>query len=239
MTSVCIATYNGEQYIDQQLKSILLQLAPEDEVIISDDGSTDATIERIAALADARVRVMQHRRRGATQNFFAALNEAKGDYIFLADQDDVWLPGKVARCKKLLQEYDLVVSDARITDASLQVIAPSLFQWIGSGEGLFKNWLTCTFYGSAMSFRRSVLEAAKPFPKAAYVAHDWWIGMVAEMTAKVLFLPEPLLLYRRHDATVTQLSEGNLLTRSARPLHVKLAARCQMAWLLIKYRWTH
>lgn len=236
MNSICVATYNGEQYIEQQLRSILEQIAPEDEVIVSDDGSTDGTLARIQALKDKRIRVVSHPHVGATQSFYIALDQAKGDYIFLSDQDDVWLEQKVARSIEVLQTYDMVVTDACVTDASLKPVAPSLFGLLGSREGLWKNWIACTFYGATMAFRRAVLEAAKPFPKARYIAHDWWLGMVAEMTGKVCFLPEQHILYRRHEDTVTQLNGGSLLTRSARPMHVKIAARLQMAYGIIRYQ---
>lgn len=236
MISVCVATYNGEQYIEQQLRSILDQIAPEDEVIVSEDSSTDATLARVESLQDPRIRVLTHPRVGSTQCFYLALEQAKGEYIFLSDQDDVWLEQKVERSIQVLQTYDLVVTDACVTDSSLQPIAPSLFGLLGSKEGLFKNWIACAFYGATMAFRRSVLEAAQPFPSASYVAHDWWMGMVAEMTGKVCFLPEQHILYRRHDDTITQLNGGTLLTRSPRPLHVKIAARLQMACCIIRYQ---
>ena len=238
MISVCVATYNGERYIEQQLQSILAQLTQKDEVIVSDDGSTDATLARIQALKDPRVRVLAHTHMGATRSFYAALEQTQGDYIFLADQDDVWLPNKVTRCTETLQSYDLVASDAQVTDASLNVVAPSLFQLIGSKEGLFRNWMLCSFYGSCMAFRRSVLEAALPFPTGSYVAHDWWIGIVAEMVGRVLFLPEPLILYRRHEANLTDLNSRSVLTRSSRSWGAKISARLQMAYYIILYKIT-
>lgn len=238
MISVCVATYNGAEYIEPQLQSILSQLAPTDEVIVSDDGSSDGTPARIEALHDPRIRVITQSHVGATQNFYATMEQAQGEYIFLADQDDVWLPNKVARNIELLQGYDLVVCDARVTDAALHEISPSLFRQLGSREGLIKNWLFCTFYGSSMAFRRSVLEAAKPFPKGKYMAHDWWIGMVAEMTGRVLFLPEPMILYRRHGGNVTELNNQSVLTRSSRSLRDKIGARLQMAYYMIRYRIT-
>lgn len=239
MISVCMATYNGASFIEEQLKSILSQLAPCDEVIVSDDGSSDATLARIHALGDSRIRVLAHAHIGSTCSFYTALRYAKGDFIFLADQDDVWLDGKVTRCLQALHTCDLVVSDARVTDSSLHIIAPSLFQIVGSKEGLFSNWLACSFYGSTMAFRRSVLEASIPFPNAGYIAHDWWIGIVAEMTGNVHFLQEPLILYRRHEATVTKLKKGSLLYRSQRPLWIKIYARLQMVYYIIRYRLTH
>lgn len=231
-----MATYNGAEYIQAQLDSILTQLGAEDEVIITDDCSTDNTVSILRAMGDARVRLyVNGEQRGVTANFYGALQKAKGDYIFLSDQDDIWLPDKVKRNLELLQEYDLVVSDAEVTDASLHPIAPSLFALIGSREGLWKNWLACSFYGSCMAFRREVLLAAMPFPQAVYIAHDWWIGMVAECMYRVVFVNELLQLYRRHNDTVTRINQGYFLTRSQRPFRVKIAARWQMAWNLVQH----
>lgn len=239
MISVCMATYNGSAYVEAQLRSILSQLSATDEVIVSDDGSTDDTIGVIRGIADPRIVILSHPHVGTTRNFYAALDQAKGDYIFLSDQDDVWLPGKVSRSLMHLASCDLVVTDARVTDEALHVVADSLFGIMHSGAGLWKNWFACTFYGSAMAFKRSVLEASRPYPSASTIAHDWWIGIVAQMVGKVCFVEEPLLLYRRHAGTVTQVNSKSLLTRSPRPLYVKIYARIQMLYYIIRYRLTH
>ena len=92
MISVCIATYNGEKYIKEQLLSILPQLGKKDEVIISDDHSTDNTLDIVKGLNDNRIKiVMNNREKGYTSNFENALSYAIGDYIFLSDQDDIWM----------------------------------------------------------------------------------------------------------------------------------------------------
>lgn len=236
MISVCVTTYNGADYIESQLRSILVQLSAHDEVIVSDDGSADETMQVIRGIGDKRIRVLEHPHVGVTRNFYAALDEAKGEYIFLADQDDVWLENKVSRCVECLQKYDLVVTDAKVTDESLCVVEKSLFELLNSREGLWKNWFACTFYGSMMAFRRSVLDAAHPYPSSTMIAHDWWIGMVAEMKGKVCFLKEPLVLYRRHAGTMTQVNKKPFLTRSPRPLHIKIVARVYMLYYIIRYR---
>ena len=90
MISVCMATYNGEKFVCQQLRSITAQLGTADEVIVSDDGSTDSTLAVIESMGDSRIKTIEGpRRRSPVWNFENALRHAKGDYIFLADQDDV------------------------------------------------------------------------------------------------------------------------------------------------------
>lgn len=84
MNSVCVATYNGEKYIEEQLRSILIQLRPDDEVIVSDDGSTDRTCAIVESLADPRIRLLHHNGHDFKQNFVHALQHAQGEYIFLS-----------------------------------------------------------------------------------------------------------------------------------------------------------
>lgn len=106
MISVCMATYNGGRFIKEQIDSILPQLSQYDELIVSDDGSTDRTLEIIASYKDERIKVFHHQKTGnkyyptlkvcySTNNFENALKQAKGDYIFLCDQDDIWEKNKV------------------------------------------------------------------------------------------------------------------------------------------------
>ena len=240
MISVCVATYNGAAYIEAQLRSILPQLGAKDEVIVSDDGSTDETLALIRGLNDPRICLICHDRPiGSTANFYSALSQAKGDIIFLSDQDDVWMEDKVKRCVAWLKDCDLVVSDAKVVDADLAPLYPSLFALVHSREGLWRNWAFCTFYGSARAFRRTVWEQAQPVPKNRLIAHDWWIGMVAEMTGRVRFVNEPMYLYRRHNKTVTTVSDQSVWTRSPRPWRDKIGARIVMLYHIIKYRITH
>ena len=106
MISVCIATYNGERFIREQIDSILRQLSSDDEIILSDDGSTDDTISIINSIDDKRIKIIEGpRKHSPTPNFECAMKESKGDYIFLAVQDDVWKPNKVEVCIKWLQNY--------------------------------------------------------------------------------------------------------------------------------------
>ena len=100
--SVCIATYNGEKYITDQLKSILSQLGGQDEIIISDNLSTDNTLNMIRLLNDDRIKVYHNDARNVIRNFENAIIHATGGIIFLSDQDDLWKPGKV---KKMMNAF--------------------------------------------------------------------------------------------------------------------------------------
>jgi glycosyltransferase involved in cell wall biosynthesis len=233
--SVCIATYNGEKFIRQQLQSIICQLADNDEVIVSDDGSTDATLDIIRSFNDNRIHIFHNDSHYFKWNFINALSHCSGDVIFLADQDDVWLEGKVKRCVELLRDYDLVIHDSKIADGELNVFCESFFDFYHSGAGVLKNSLNNTYFGSCMAFRRSVLEKALPFPKTNEIGHDIWLGLVAEMTGKVLFLHEPYLIYRRHDLSRTNLRQS-LLTRSKRSIFVKVWSRVIVLYHVCRYK---
>ena len=210
MISVCIATYNGERFFREQIDSILRQLSSDDEIIVSDDGSTDDTISSINSIDDKRIIIIEGpRKHSPTPNFECAIKEAKGDYIFLADQDDVWKPNKVEVCMKWLQEYDCVVSDAEVTDSNLNPLYPSLYAIMQVRQGRIYNTIWKNGYtGCCMAFRRNVLNASMPFPKDIPM-HDIWIGNVAAYKYNVKFISDKLVLFRRHEDTISCNGKGS------------------------------
>ena len=210
MISVCIATYNGEIFIREQIDSILRQLSSDYEIIVSDDGSTDGTISIINSIDDKRIRVIEGpRKQSPTSNFECALKASKGDYIFMSDQDDVWKPNKVKICMEWLQRYDCVVSDAEVTDSSLNPLYSSLYAIMQVRQGRIYNTIWKNGYtGCCMAFRRNVLEASLPFPKDIPM-HDIWIGNVAAYKYNVKFIPDTLIYFRRHEDTTSCNGKGS------------------------------
>ncbi len=214
MISVCMTTYNGERYLRQQLESILSQLSEQDaEIIIADDGSTDETLRIVESLKDSRIRVLPSEKHlGTIYNYERALQVAKGDVIFLADQDDIWLPGKVAVVLDKLKECDLVMHDAYM----LRQKDSQEGAWQRSGKlsdirpyksGVVSNWWKNSFTGCCEAFRRQVLEKALPFPKNLPM-HDQWLGLVAERYFKVRWIEEPLVEYRQHSSNATHIGNS-------------------------------
>ena len=201
MISVCVPTFNGAPYIAAQLASIL-RSPRVSEVLVSDDGSTDGTLDVLRAIGDARVQVIDGPRRGLIRNYEALLARARGEFVFLADQDDVWLPGKVETMVAHLENADLVVSDCTVTDVDLAVVNPSFFALRRSGPGLLRNLLRNSYLGCCMAMRRDLLRHALPFPERLPM-HDWWLGLVGETFGRVAFIPEKLVLYRRHGANMS------------------------------------
>ena len=228
MVSVCMATYNGEKYIKEQIDSILSEIKENDEIVISDDNSTDCTVEIIKSYNDDRIKLYHSNARNFKKNFENALNKAKGDIIILSDQDDVWIKGKYEKCIDELKKYDLVVTDSTVVDENLNTIYPSFFSYYKSGPGILKNLYDNTYFGACMAFKRKVLDKALPFPKSQEIGHDVWIGMVGEIVGKVHFINKSYLYYRRHGKSLTNLTP-KLKNRSQRPLLTKIMGRVIMA----------
>ncbi len=207
MISVCLSTFNGEKYIYEQIQSILLQLDICDELIISDDNSTDKTIEIIQSFNDNRIKLFKNSvTKGVLLNVENALLKSTGDVIFLADQDDIWLPDKVQKFMKGLEQSDLIVSDCFIVDANLKHIEDSFFRVNNSQTNKWNALLRNSYLGCCMAFNRKVLIKALPFP-AQIPMHDIWIGNIAAFYFKAGFINDKLIYYRRHGGNVSTSSE--------------------------------
>jgi GT2 family glycosyltransferase len=207
--SVCMAAYNGEQYIAAQLKSILCQLSAQDEVIVVDDASTDGTRDCVRSLQDGRVRLIEHGSNlGVQKTFEEAIGAASGDILFLSDQDDLWAANKVSTVVQaflLRPGFDVVVSDAALIDENGVALVDSYYEQRGRfRSGLLANILHCTYLGCTMAFRSRIRDKVLPFPSATVVLHDVWIGTANSVRGgKTLYIPYPLVLYRRHEGNVT------------------------------------
>lgn len=226
MISVCIAAYNGEKYIKEQLTSILCQIGNGDEVIISDDGSTDNTRSIIMAMGDPRILLIEGpNKKSPFRNFEHALTVAKGDIIFTSDQDDVWHWKKVETMCRYLQDADCIVSDCRVTDANLNITSESFYAINHTRQGKWYNLLIHNGYlGCCMAFRRHVLDTALPFPPQI-PQHDIWIGNVAAFKYHLTFINEKLIDYRRHDSNASTTSGKSDST---------LAQKWKYRWPVIK-----
>jgi len=203
MISVCMATFNGGKYIKEQIDSILVQLGKDDELIISDDGSTDNTLEIIRELDDSRIKVYENAGiHGYAHNFENALKKASGDYIFFSDQDDVWLPSKVETMLPYLQHDNFVISDAYITNDELEIKC-RLSSWRTYKKGYLQNLFKSIYAGCTCAFTKRIKDYALPFPSTKYIQHDNWIGLLCELKFNVVYVDKPLILYRRHNSNTS------------------------------------
>jgi len=235
--SVVVCTYNGERFLAEQLQSILDQTHPPDDIIISDDGSRDSTLDIVAEFSfrDSGAKkpqwTVQSRKKplGIAGNFASALTKAQGEFIALADQDDVWEPNRLERGLAGFRAGVLLAhSDATLIDEAGQPtgsLMSTLRLTSGERRSLFsrkaldallrRNLVT----GATMMIRASLLQQALPFPEGW--VHDEWLGLVAAVQGGVVFSEESLIRYRQHGgneigAAKTNLDEANRRLRETR-----------------------
>jgi glycosyltransferase involved in cell wall biosynthesis len=214
MISVCITTCNGENFIVEQLNSILPQLNEDDEIVISDDGSTDNTINILESYNDVRFKIYKNNFKNVVANFEFVIKKSKGDYIFLSDQDDIWHPTKVEEFINLFSkniEAVLVISNLQLIDKEGDSIYREFYKNGFSGE-LFDNIIQNNFIGCSMAFRKEAKDFILPFPRRLAM-HDWWIGVCSIVFGNVFYIDKKLLFYRRHDNNITREGGADLVSK--------------------------
>ncbi len=218
MLSVAIACYNGEKYIKKQLESILNQTLGVDEVIICDDRSSDNTVAvcedfiKQHSLTNWKVSVNEHNV-GFCLNFYGAIAKCSGDVIFLADQDDEWLPDKTLRmteCLKAHPEISVLSSRYDVIDKDSKIIENSGVTYLGtktdgSVEYIdIESLIGCSYIrGFSLCFNREIKELIKPIDLKSLLAHDWLIAALGCVTSKTAFLNLVLTHYRYHGENVS------------------------------------
>ncbi|WML41207.1 glycosyltransferase [Neobacillus sp. OS1-2] len=216
--SVCMATYNGAQFVVRQLDTVLKQLGPDDEIIIIDDRSKDNTVEVIRETYGRRVQVhINENNLGAIKSFEKAISFATGDILFLCDQDDLWEDNKVEVVLHAFEEKkaDLVFHDAVVVDGDLQVLDPSWnnYNHNNINQGIFGNILKNAYTGAFMAFRKDLVPSILPFPKKIEM-HDQWIALVCmKKKKKIVFINQALMKYVRHGGNVTGMKKRSLSTQ--------------------------
>lgn len=222
--SVCMATYNGEKYLTDQLDTILNQLDVSDEVIIVDDCSTDNTIEIINSYRDNRIRLYRNEiNRGHVYSFYRALQETRNDFIFLSDQDDLWVNGRVS-----IMKHSLIQNENKILSSNFNILLDNNISEV-SKKGILKktdsnkhlnNIISLflakrNYYGCAMAFNKTALKFLLPFPSHIQ-SHDLWIAIVANVFKTNIHLST---------VTVTRRIHGENLSEKKRSLYKKLKTR--------------
>jgi glycosyltransferase involved in cell wall biosynthesis len=206
--SVCMAAYNGSAFIKEQINSILCQLKESDELIIVNDCSTDNTLDILQSFNTSKIKIINNAKNlGLVKSFEIALKNSTGDIIFFSDQDDIWLDSKVRKTIDCMHQSQslVVVSDAKVFNEEGDIIYDSFFKFRNSGSGLLKNFYKNTYIGCCMAIDTRVIPYILPFPDKNLL-HDEWIGLVCEVLGKTRFLPEALIMYRRHSMNQTNMS---------------------------------
>jgi glycosyltransferase involved in cell wall biosynthesis len=233
LVSVALASYNGDRYIGEQLRSILGQTRLPDQIVISDGGSTDETV-RIAREVLARNPLVPWKliadgaRLGVGANFQRAIGATSGQLIVLSDQDDSWHADRLARTIPAFDDPRVLLAggNARLVDEHGTSLSVDLFGALGIGapelEGLRgdrsfallirRNLMT----GATVAFRRELLRASEPFPSDW--VHDEWLAIIAAATGRLSIDPDPLIDYRQHGANAIGVSAPTLPYRIRRML---------------------
>ncbi len=208
---ILLASYNGKKYIEAQISSILNQTYKNIKLIISDDCSTDGTIDILKKYAqkDNRIQLyLQEKNLGVVKNIEFLLKNVTNNLYMLSDQDDVWLPEKIEKSVKYLKENDadLVFGDLRIVDEKLNTIYESFSKYMLLDRKINKyigskklNYLYNCVTGCTVLSKKKFIKEILPLPAISkYMIHDHWIGLIISFNGKLAYMPEQYILYRQH-----------------------------------------
>lgn len=209
LISVALATYNGSRHLGAQLASLRAQTWAALEIVAIDDASTDTTWPMLqeAARQDPRLRILRNEHNlGTTANFERAMSLCRGDYIALCDQDDLWRTDKLATLAAALGTHTLAYADSALIDERGTPLGMHISDRLGMAQGsdplAFAFWNCIS--GHAMLFRRELLRSALPLRGGRF--HDWWLAFVAASTGSIVYVPQPLVHYRQHDQSQTDVA---------------------------------
>ena len=209
LISIALCTYNGAAHLSAQLQSLRSQTWPQLEIVALDDASTDETwaLLQHAAEQEPRLRVVRNERNlGFSANFERALSLCRGDFVAPCDQDDVWLPGKLETLHAAMGSHVLAYCDSTLISSEGVALGMRISERIrmvqGSDPLPFAFWNCIS--GHAMLLRRELLASALPLRGARF--HDWWIAFVAASTGSIVYVDEPLVAYRQHEHSQTDVS---------------------------------
>lgn len=227
--SVAMAVYNGGKYLSEQIDSILSQIQSDDELVVSYDKSNDNTWDIVNkyALKDKRVRVYRNNGSGVASNFSNAILHCKGKYIFISDQDDVWLPNKISISLQTFEKTnaDIIIHNGIHTDETLKPISGTFFNTSKVGPGKIRNLIRSRYSGCCMAIKGRMKDAILPIP-TDIDAYDRWIALMCEFLGKVYYIDDVLIYHRLHG--------GNVTPTEPRPWQVIVKARLFMIMHLFR-----
>lgn len=207
---ILLATYNGQQYLREQLDSILSQSYSDFRLLISDDLSTDNTREILSEYVEKDKRVIvfnQTKNLGVVKNFEFLLKKVDSKYYMFSDQDDIWKENKIEKSIQTLEETnsDLVYTDLEVVDENLNVIYESYWKLKGIYNKIkkFNNfeslYLNNFITGCTMISKKELIDEVLPLPNTSrFVLHDYWIPLILSQNHKITYIEEPLIKYRQH-----------------------------------------
>lgn len=207
--SIAMTTYNGEKFIKQQIESILTQINSEDEIIISDDGSTDNTLNIIKDYSNnyPQIKIYKGPKKGTAKNFENAISHCTNEIIFLSDQDDIWEKNKIGELKVIFDgnsNVNIVLHNGihfyeNDKNRSKKII-------LKYRKGVLSNVIKSNYWGCCMAFRKEFITKYLPFKKNE-CAHDQLIGLIGEKEKCVFYLDKELIKHRIH---LNNVSKSNI-----------------------------
>lgn len=231
MLSILMATYNGENFLSQQIDSLLSQTFSDFTIHVQDDASTDKTWEILTAYKNRfpdKIKISQRKKNSgdAKHNFLDLISAVQDDYLMLCDQDDVWLPEKIeitlSKMKEMEQKYSsatpiLVHTDLKVADSGLNIINPSYrratvrnYERTAINQVLTLNNAS----GCTIMYNRALAEVLTEKPEFC-VVHDWWLQIVAAYFGKIGHVDKSTVMYRQH-------GENSIGAKDTRKLSYKL-----------------
>lgn len=215
--SVALCTYNGQDFIAEQLESIFRQTMPPRQIVVCDDRSDDDTVDIIRKISKEQPQIdwkiiVNEQNLGVVRNFEKAIGLCDHEWVFLSDQDDVWLPEKAEKIFAFSQKKNksVVFSDAMLVDEKLESLGKTMFENINFNEtdqrlfykkNIGRSLLLRKYHvtGATLAFNKKVVDNFLPVPDNSYFIHDGWIGTLGICNGQLGFIDKPLILYRQHD----------------------------------------
>ncbi len=204
--SIAMATYNGAQYLQEQLESFINQKRLPDELIICDDGSEDNTvqiIEEFSQRAPFLVQLIKNPTNlGFVRNFEKALTYCNGDLIFFSDQDDIWFPEKISYIEQIFMSKSgklLIIHNGKLVDESLKWFGATKLGQVRAGWSDDKHFAT----GALSVIHKDLKKCVLPFPSNITVGHDAWIHLIARLIGSRVVIERSLQLIRRHSSNTS------------------------------------
>lgn len=225
--SVVMATYNGEKYIIPQLDSIRNQTIQPDEVIISDDNSTDDTWELVEEYIKRYGLVTWHLIRnqgihGSTGNFINAMDNSNADLVFLSDQDDVWKPNKIKEMSECFIDTNVMCAISAIryltSDGKIKKISTTYTNNKNHNVTFSEHMAVCSYLGMSAAFRKQVIKSSDR-GLMQKTSHDWVLFINAALNGETKYLGEPLSLHRIHETNTSNVQGENRIERRANLLN--------------------
>jgi len=235
LISIVLCCYNGQQFIKQQIESLLSQTYPNIEIIISDDASTDGTVKILEEfLSEQRIKLFfQPANLGSSKNFEFAVGKAHGDFIAFSDQDDIWLPTKVEKLYAAIGESYLVYCDSELINEKGDKLNKKIsdLRRMYAGKDTAGFILFNVVWGHAMMISRALLPLILPIPSG--IPHDIWIAFRAATITGIKYLDLPLTLYRQHNSTATKTVAIKAKSRNMSERYADF--KKQLHWIEVMY----